>query len=113
MQRAILPIITTDTNNGITQNSKSIADFADWIDCNLDVVTDTQPRICKAEIVLEATNVGGTTFAQGELKLSTKNFGAEVFAKINQKGELQIFGNNADRYYINSQGFLIYKYCPQ
>lgn len=113
MQRATLPIITTDTNNNTTQNSKAIADFADWIDCDLEVVTDTQPRICKAEIVLEATNVGGTAFAQGELKMSTKKFGSEVFAKISQKGELQIFGNNADRYYINSQGFLIYKYCPQ
>lgn len=110
MQRITLPIITTDTNDNTTQNSKAIAD---WIDCDLDVVTDTQPRVCKAEIMLEATNVGGTTFAQGELKLSTKNFGSEIFAKINQKGELQVFGKHTDRYYIDANGYLIYKYCNE
>lgn len=111
MKRVILNIVSSDLNDGYVQNSKSTADFLEWVNCDLVVVTDSLPCITKAEIIDIEANIGGTLFAQGSLKLSTKKFADEVFAKINNKGHLQIFGKNIDRYFVNSNGHLIYKYC--
>ena len=113
MQKVVLSVVSVEridaaTNDFVLENQ---ADSIEWENCDNQPVQGNYPNIYRAEIMQSERLIAGRLFKQGELKLSSKDFGSKVFATINEKGHLIIVGDNAANYYIDSNGVLKYKYC--
>lgn len=76
------------------------------ISCEVCEVHDRNPNIFKADILDKEKTVNKTSGIEGELLLS--HYSDESPARINDDGDLIINGEDADKYYLDNNGNLIY-----
>lgn len=76
------------------------------ISCEVCEVYDRNPNIFKADILDKEKTVNKTSGIEGELLLS--HYSDESPARINDDGDLIINGEDADKYYLDNNGNLIY-----
>lgn len=112
MQKVTLDTVQTEITNGVVRNVSKKSNHY-YFTCDSTEKVENLPNISKSEILDVNVQMSGKRINEGDLIIVGVNFGVDIYAKINEKGELIIFGKNADRYSINSLGELIYTYCNE
>lgn len=112
MQKEKLNALQIQDSNGIVRNVSNKANYH-YFTCDSEAKVEDLPSIPKVEVLDLNTQISGKNFNEGDLMIIGVNFGVDVYAKINNKGELIIFSKNAEKYSINNNGDLIYTYCNE
>lgn len=81
------------------------------VTCNGETQHTDLPRIKKVILAEQVGSLNGESFIEGELAILAVEVPTEVDFWLNNNGELIITGEDANGYYIDDDGNLIYDYC--
>ena len=81
------------------------------VDCGNGAEIIELPNIRVASYYDFGGNLNGMTFVEGELVTDGVNMPLENDIWINNQGELIVSGDDAEGYYIDEDGYLLYDFC--
>lgn len=110
MASKIIPTITNSIVNGNDFQIHTYYVGTSYICCGEENYTEL-PNIQIANYYQEEGNLNGVSFLNGELIVSGQNLPLSNDIYINNNGELIVNGLDANAYYIDENGDLIYDFC--
>ena len=91
MQREELNAIQIENTDGITRLVSKEANFHTFV-CGSEQLVESLPKIVKSTVLETSVSIGGVRFDEGDLMLEVSDWAVKSYAKINNDGDLLIFG---------------------
>lgn len=109
----VIPTTTIATSNGVA-GTVSIFTFynRNFYDCVMPAAWTDNPQIKEAFIAQNNGYKNGVPFNSGDGLITAENYPTLIDLWMDNNGHLFVKGEDADNYSIDSNGHLIYTFCP-
>lgn len=109
-QQSLIPTTTIVESNELEVSILTYYDENDY-ECSGEGFHTQKPDIQYVKIFQQKGTLNGISFKHGEVGIVVKNEPLLIKVWINERGELIIRSNDSKKYYIDSEGYLIYDFC--